>query len=133
MAGKKQKAKSGSSEEVRALLDDAFSDVTRSIVPKCEVGMDDGKMTFVCDAIEDAEGALKLLKQPTIEIKDRHPLSANAHFALGSFIGKLGQVFRNDEMVEEGINECRIATALGDGWDAPPVEVGIIFANVGRF
>ncbi len=66
-------------------------------------------------------------------IVKRHPLSPEAHMALGSFLGMIGKHLHNREMINEGINECKIAAALCKDWDAPLVEPGIILINVGRY
>ena len=63
----------------------------------------------------------------------RHPLSAQAHVALGSFLGMAGKHLSNREMINEGINECKIAAGLCENWDMPLVEPGIILINVGRY
>ena len=63
----------------------------------------------------------------------RHPLSPEAHSELGSFLGMVGKHLGNREMINEGINECKIAAALCKDWDTPLVEPGIILINVGRY
>jgi len=52
-------------------------------------------------------------------IVKRHPLSPQAHMVLGSFLGMVGKHLSNREMINEGINECKIAAALCEGWDTP--------------
>ena len=66
-------------------------------------------------------------------IVKRHPLSPQPHMELGSFLGMVGKYLRNREMINEGINECKIAAALCKDWDTPLVEPGIILINVGRY
>lgn len=63
----------------------------------------------------------------------RHPLSPQAHMALGSFLGMVGKHLSNREMINEGINECKIAAALCKDWDTPLVEPGIILMNAGYY
>ncbi|MFA4835347.1 MAG: hypothetical protein WC749_04665 [Dehalococcoidia bacterium] len=66
-------------------------------------------------------------------IVKRHPLSAQAHMTLGSLLGMAGRWFRNREMINEGISECKIAAALCKDWDTPLVEPGIILINTGSY
>jgi tetratricopeptide (TPR) repeat protein len=66
-------------------------------------------------------------------IVKRHPLSPQAHMELGSFLGMVGKHLRNREMINEGINECKIAAALCKNWDTPLVEPGIILINAGYY
>jgi len=67
-------------------------------------------------------------------IVKRHPLSPQAHMTLGSYLGMVGKPhLSNREMINEGINECKIAAALCEEWDTPLVEPGIILANVGNY
>ena len=61
------------------------------------------------------------------------PLSARAHFELGSFLGMAGKWSKRRDLVDEGITECKIAATLMPNWDAPAVEPGIILINVGEF
>ena len=61
------------------------------------------------------------------------PLSGNAHYQLGSFLGMAGKRLARRDLVDEGITECKIAASLLPAWDAPAVEPGIILANVGAF
>ena len=53
------------------------------------------------------------------------PMNTEYHFQLGATLGQIGQV-------EEGIQECWIASQLEPKWDLPRVEVGIILVNSGR-
>ena len=53
------------------------------------------------------------------------PENAEYHFHLGALLGMLGEV-------DEGIDECWIASRLNDDWELPRVEVGIILLNAGR-
>ena len=62
-----------------------------------------------------------------------YPLSANAHYQLGSFLGMAGKWLVRRDLVDEGITECKIAAGLLPDWDAPAVEPGIILANIGSF
>lgn len=64
-------------------------------------------------------------------IVKRHPLSSQAHAELGSYLGMVGKHLSSREIINEGINECKIAAALCDGWDTPLVESGIILMNAG--
>jgi len=66
-------------------------------------------------------------------IVKRHPLSPQTHMELGSFLGMVGKNLRNREMINEGINECKIAAALCKDWDTPLVEPGIILMNAGYY
>ena len=61
------------------------------------------------------------------------PTDPEAHFNLGSFLGMLGKWTRRRDLIDEGINECKIASLLLPGWDAPAVETGIILANFGAY
>ena len=61
------------------------------------------------------------------------PLSPEAHYQLGSFLGLAGKNLMKRDLVDEGITECKIASALQPNWDAPAVEPGIILANIGEF
>ena len=56
-----------------------------------------------------------------------------AHFNLGSYLGMLGKWTRRRDLIEDGINECKIASALLPEWDAPAVEPAIILANFGAY
>jgi len=53
------------------------------------------------------------------------PMNAEYHFQLGATLGQNSQI-------EEGIQECWIASQLEPKWDLPRVEVGIILVNSGR-
>ena len=66
-------------------------------------------------------------------IVKRHPLSPQAHMELGSFLGMVGKHLSNQEMINEGINECKIAATLCRDWDTPLVEPGIILMNIGYY
>ena len=66
-------------------------------------------------------------------IVEQYPLSANAHFQLGSYLGMVAKHLGNSQYLEEGIAECKIAADLLPGWDGPPVEVAIMLANVREF
>ena len=61
------------------------------------------------------------------------PLSPLAHSELGSFLGMVGWNLRRDDLIDEGITECRIAAALLPGWDTPAVEPGLILINAGAY
>ena len=61
------------------------------------------------------------------------PLSPDAHYQLGSFLGMVGKWSGERELVDEGITECKIAVALLPCWDAPAVEPGIILGNIGAY
>ena len=61
------------------------------------------------------------------------PLSPEAHYQLGSFLGLAGKNLMKRDLIDEGITECKIASALQPNWDAPTVEPGIILANIGEF
>lgn len=63
----------------------------------------------------------------------KHPLSALAHFTLGSYLGRVGKWLNKRSLINEGINECKIACTLRPNWDAPSVEPGIILTNVGSY
>lgn len=62
----------------------------------------------------------------------QNPHSADCHFELGSRLGKMGEKLGDEKLVEEGIQECRIAADLEPQWDTPRAEIGIILINVGR-
>ena len=62
-------------------------------------------------------------------LAERFPDSPDAHFQLGSFLGKAGQRTGIRELVDRGLLECRIASGLCPQWDAPGVERGIILTN----
>ena len=62
---------------------------------------------------------------------ERFPSSPDAHFQLGSLLGKVGQRTGVRKFVDEGLVECRIAFGLCPSWDAPGVELGIILTNFG--
>ena len=64
-------------------------------------------------------------------LAERFPDSPDAHFQLGSFLGKAGQRTGIRELVDRGLLECRIASGLCPHWDAPGVELGIILTNFG--
>ena len=61
------------------------------------------------------------------------PANPNAHLDLGSFLGMVGKHLRNRDFIDEGVDECRIASGLLPNWDNPRVEVGIILANYGAY
>ncbi len=61
------------------------------------------------------------------------PTDPEAHFNLGSYLGMLGKWTRRRDLIDEGINECKIAWALLPEWDAPAVEPAIILANFGAY
>ncbi len=61
------------------------------------------------------------------------PLSPQSHYQLGSYLGMAGKNLLRQDMVEEGLLECKLAAKLMPSWDAPAVESGIILANVGRY
>lgn len=61
------------------------------------------------------------------------PANPNAHFQLGSFLGMVGKHFRDRALIDEGVDECRIASGLLPNWDNPRVEIGIILANYGAY
>lgn len=52
------------------------------------------------------------------------PLSTWYHFHAGILLGHIGQV-------EEGVRECKIAAGLDETWEAPKVEIGVIWLNSG--
>ncbi len=66
-------------------------------------------------------------------IVKRHPLSPQAHSELGSYLGMVRKHLCNRGMIDEGINECKIAATLCKDWDTPLVESGIILINIGRY
>ena len=61
------------------------------------------------------------------------PANPNAHFQLGSFLGMVGKHLYNRDFIDEGVDECRIASSLLPEWDNPRVEIGIILANYGAY
>ena len=61
------------------------------------------------------------------------PLSPDAHFQLGSFLGRAGMYLRRRDLIDEGVIECKIASGILPNWDAPAVEPGIILANIEEF
>jgi len=61
------------------------------------------------------------------------PLSALAHYQLGSFLGMVGKNLGRRDLADEGVTECKIAVGLLPGWDAPAVETGIILGNIGAY
>ena len=61
------------------------------------------------------------------------PTSPAAHFALGSLLGKVGEITGQRDLVEEGVTECKIASSLLPEWDNPAVEPGIMLANIGAY
>lgn len=62
-----------------------------------------------------------------------YPASPSAHFALGSLLGKIGEMTGRRNLVNEGITECKIASMLLPEWDNPAVEPGIMLANIGAY
>lgn len=54
------------------------------------------------------------------------PLNADYHFHLGATLGQTGKV-------EEGIQECKQSIEIKPDWDLPPIEIGIILGNNGRY
>lgn len=60
----------------------------------------------------------------------RFPMSAEAHYQIGSMLGMMGRRVQNRAWVDEGIMECRVAAGLEPGWDAPAVEPGVIMCNI---
>ena len=66
-------------------------------------------------------------------ITERHPLSAFAHFQLGSYLGMAAKSLWAPAFLEDGIRECKIASALIPGWDAPAVEPAIMLGNSGLY
>ena len=66
-------------------------------------------------------------------IVEHHPLSANAHSNLGSFLGMVAKYIPRRGYLEEGISECKIAASLIKNWDLPLVEPAIMLANIGAF
>jgi len=85
-----------------------------------------GDLSYMVERFKDGIDDRRLIVK-------RHPLSAQAHSQLGSFLGMVGRWLRNREMIDEGINECKISAALCEGWDMPLVEVGIILINAGHY
>ena len=61
------------------------------------------------------------------------PSSPTAHMELGSFLGMAGKWTGRRDLVDEGITECKIASALLPEWDNPAVEPGIMLANIGAY
>ncbi len=61
------------------------------------------------------------------------PTDPEAHFNLGSYLGKVGELTRRRDLVDDGIRECKIASALLPEWDAPAAEPAIILANYGAY
>jgi transcriptional regulator with XRE-family HTH domain len=64
-------------------------------------------------------------------IVKRYPLSPQAHWLLGSYLGMVGKWLRNRKLIDEGISECNLAAALFQDWDNPVVEPAIILSNAG--
>ena len=64
-------------------------------------------------------------------IVKQHPMSAKAHFVLGSYLGMVGKWRRDRRMLDQGIVECDIAATLFPNWDNPVVEPAIMLSNVG--
>ena len=62
----------------------------------------------------------------------RFPSSPEAHYILGSYLGKVAEITGRWQLVEDALLECRIASGLCPAWDAPAVERGIILANFGE-
>ncbi|RAL69800.1 hypothetical protein C1G87_0908 [Dehalococcoides mccartyi] len=67
------------------------------------------------------------------KIVKAHPTSPRAHMELGSYLGMISRYLRDDHLMVEAIQECKIAAALCPGWDTPLVESGIILGNAGRY
>ena len=61
------------------------------------------------------------------------PKNPDAHFNLGSYLGKVGELARRRDLVDEGIKECKIAALLLPEWDAAAVEPAIMLANFGAY
>ena len=57
------------------------------------------------------------------------PTDPEAHLNLGSYLGMLGKWIRRRDLIDEGIAECKIASALKPEWDVAAVEPAIILAN----
>lgn len=53
-----------------------------------------------------------------------------AHYQLGSLLGRLGRTLGDRGLIDEGIMECKVAAGLEPRWDAPAVESGIILCNL---
>ena len=67
------------------------------------------------------------------DLEDAQTPDAEAHFNLGSYLGMLGKWTGHRELNDEGINKCKIASALLPEWDAPAVEPAIILVNIGAY
>lgn len=61
------------------------------------------------------------------------PTDPEAHLNLGSYLGMLGKWTGRRNLIDEGIVECKIASALLPEWDNPAVEPAIILANFGAY
>ena len=61
------------------------------------------------------------------------PTDPEAHLNLGSYLGMLGKWTRSRSLIDEGIAECKIASALMPEWDVAAVEPAIILANFGAY
>ena len=58
------------------------------------------------------------------------PNNPEAHYQLGSLLGRIGGNLGDRGLIDEGIMECKVAAGLEPRWDAPAVEPGIILANL---
>ena len=63
------------------------------------------------------EGRTDEALREVVKAKELDPLDPVPHLTLGSMLGGLGNMYRDAEMVKEGLNECRLAATLAPGVD----------------
>lgn len=119
-AAKREDIKDGTEEDLRKFREASL------LQPEDYVRIRSGDLRMLTELLKGGIDDLRLIVK-------RHPLSPQAHIALGSFLGMVGKNLSNREMINEGINECKIAAALCEGWDTPLVEPGIILINAGYY
>ena len=119
-AAKREDTKDGTEEDLGKFKEDSW------LKPEDYARIRSGDLRMLTERLKGGIDDLRLIVK-------RHPLSAQAHVALGSFLGMVGKHLSNREMINEGVNECKIAAALCESWDMPLVEPGIILINVGRY
>lgn len=78
------------------------------------------------------EGRIDEAVREVAKAKEIDPLDPVPHLTLGSMLGGLGNMYRDAEMVKEGLNECRLAATLAPGWILPWAEIGYILVGAGR-
>ncbi|MFC2018721.1 tetratricopeptide repeat protein [Chloroflexota bacterium] len=117
---KMEEIEDGTEEELRKHKE------TRSLQAKDYTRIDSGDLRMAFEQFNGGINGLQLIVK-------RHPLSPQAHSMLGSYLGMVGKHLRNQEMINEGISECKIAAALCNDWDMPLVEPAIILINIGRY